>query len=634
MPYNCGLAEYLCNLYEDYKKNKDSLTAKFTRNLNSFKGIDIKQWKAKEGEGWRSKISIKLIKVKIFAAIAILCDYLLQGGKIPFLLKAARSENLPGDTEENAVDAMSDIITDQLVLRKADRETKNKIFSLGLYGMTFSKYDIEAIENEEYSTIAPEGIENPPADILRYDRIKKAKNVPGHRYVSVWNMFWDMEEKNPQKMRMIFEKGWASAYELRKKKGQSYYIDEAIDRALKEYQKRDSKNSDDLSPIEQLIPKRRKQIRILECWGRVPRQLYNEFVKMDQKSPDSRYLNVDDIEYNDEGDEIEILVEMADEEIIRIKERKPAKRPYKIAYWEEFLDETTGNGIADNGEDIQGAYVGVLRAIEDNSKLAGNVILALKKKFLEPGAFDELTPGMKVEISDACEDARQAIQQIVIQSMVEQLAPLLAIYMTLLDDITQIPKILHGFVVKGQDPQTAFQSNQLQENAGKYLGFVIRNYDDNIIEQEIKDLYDYNMMDPEVPAEKKCPCTVHATGFTGFQNKIIKGGAIREILNLVLSDQSGEMETQNKLDKLIRQVYESYDLDPDEFIRTEEEQMQYREQKSQAAEKGQEQARQAVIFENELKKDLESHKAELKSQEQEEKFQQDLILDSVKDNKK
>lgn len=641
MAYSSGLAEYALELFKDYKTNKEDFIKKCKENLNSFKGIDNhKNKRAKEGEGWRSKIFIKLVKVKIFAALAMLLDFLLQGGKVPFALKESEFEDTPEEVEETAVDRMTNKIEDQLETRKADKETKRSLFSMALYGMAWKKYNVEAFPRSAYKKIMPEEIENPTPDLIRYERSNTSEMIPGHRYVSIWSMFWDMEEEDVQKMQGLFERTLVSPFELRKKIGKPFYIDSAIKKVISEAKKQEKSGSDDaISPIEGLVKKRKRNIQDLEYWGRVPRKLVEEFeseLPERQKSEGavSEVSNINNLE--NDGDEVEVLIELAGDNIIRFK-RTDGKRPYKYAKWEEVQDETIGVGIADNGEGVQEAYNKTLRAISDNTDLAGNVILALKERFLEPGAFDELTPGMRIRISDECDDARKAVQQIMIESMVKDLYPLLAMLLALEDDVTQIPKILYGVIPKGQGADTAFQSNQLQENAGKYLGDVIRGYDQNIIEPEIRDIYDYNMDDPEIPVDAKCPCTVHATGFTGFQNKIIKGNSIRQMLALIFSDPTGELKAKSELDRMLEELWKSYDLDPDEFIKSEEKQM--KEAQDRANMEAQAKAEAELLIQKKIAAETEAamakkeHEAELGRRDKEDDFQRGIIKDEISPKK-
>jgi len=638
--YSSGLAEYLHGLFEDYKTNKSDFTKKCTENLNSFKGIDNKEWKIKEGEDWRSRTFIKLIKVKIFAAISMLCDFLLQGGKLPFMLKESEFEDKPGEVEETAVEKMTEKIRDQLEIRKADKETKRKIFSMGLYGMTWSKYDIEEHAQSGYEMVLPEGFDETLLDdpalkgLIRYKSINKTNRIPGHRYTSLWSMFWDMEEEDVQKMHGLFERTLISPYELRQKKDKPHYINSAISGAISQAARDDSSSSEDMSPVEKLVSKRKRNIPDYEYWGRVPRRIAEDFERdflhRRDKSKKKPKTEPELSNTQNDGDEIEILAEMAGNEVIRFK-RRTDKRPYKKATWEECLDETTGIGIADNGEDVQGVYNGTLRSIEDNSRLAGNVIVALKERFLAPGAFDEITPGMRVKVSDECDDAQKAVQQIVIKSMVGDLYPLLNLFDNLMDIVTQVSKQIYGAEVNQE--KTAFEANQLNENSLKYFGDIIRGFDNNIIELEIQDIYDYNMQDPGIPQEVKCPCIVHATGFTGFQNKIIKGNALRQILTLIMSDKSGELQSLNDIEKLMAEQYKSYDLDPDEFIKSEEKRQQEMQDKAQieakAKAEAEEMIRKKIAMESEAEIAKREHEAELKSKEKEDDFQRDMIKDAV-----
>ena len=619
-----GLATYLDELFIEWKKNQEPKEAKWNRNLKAVKGQDITKWKEGEAETWRSRTFIKLIKVKVFVAFSMLTDVFLQGGIIPFALKHSPYEEarLREQGQENLsedIEAMTDKIREQLEERRTDREYLKKILSLCYYGEAFSKYTLKKVSREVFRPAIVQDEETGEEMEVpeEMELTTETKKVPGHEYRSVWTIVRDPESEDLQKGRGLFEHDIASAFDLRKKIGLKGYIKEAIEEVIAENYKQDIvEYGDTLKPGLREVKYRSKHIPNKEFWGRVPRTIAEDF------EADKLGKKIDSVAYDlteDTGDDVEVLVELADKTVIRYVRRElNDMRPYKRCPWEDALDEDIGMGIADNMEDVQTSLVGMVRGFEDNKKLSGNVILGVKKRFLLPTVSDKITPGMQLEVSEACDDVRKAVQQVVIQDVGETLVSGIAMMEKWGDTVSQVPTIAQGFSLAKHKPDTLGEVQMMQENMGKYFGMIIRNMDEYFVEPEINDLYRYNMRDDEYEGARS-DLLVHATGFSSFHHKIVRMQKIKEVVSEVMGDPSGTLLREVKLRPHLEEIYKSLDLDIDTFLKTEDEKQQDREQEAAALAK--EQERQAAEKEGELA---------AKEQEEENKFQREVIRDAAK----
>lgn len=625
MPVETGLATYLTTLFDEWKKNREPLEKKWNRNLKIIKGEDVETWKVGEGDKWRSKTFIKVVKAKVFIAYSIIIDVFLQGGLVPFALKFSPFEEKrrqamgAQDDESKSIDEMTDRIREQLTDFRADKEYQKKILSLAYYGRGYSKYTIRSIDIPGFR---PSVVEDEDGNLVELPELPaygiEKKQVPGHEYRSVWCIVSDPENYDLQKNRGTFEYSLICPYELRQKIGKRFYIEEAIKGVIAEASKQDTVEKDDtLPPDKREVLYRKSSIKWREFWGRAPRGLVEEFEK-DSLGKDGVVSNPEWEE--DIGDEVEVMVEMADDTIIRFVRREDhAKRPYKKCLWEESLDEDIGVSIADNMEGIQTSLNGMQRAFEDNKKLSGNVITATKRRFLSPNTPENITPGMNIEVSESCDDARKAIAPIVIPDVGKTLLDGLNLMEKWGDVVSQVPTIAQGFSLAKHKPDTLGEVQLMMQNLGKYFGMVIKNIDEEFTEPEIRDLYDYNMMDADYPGEKS-DMTVHATGFTSFQNKVVVAQKIRELLALALSDRSGRIVREIKVRPHLEEIYKNMDVDVDKFLKTESEKQESDEKDRQAAEA----ARKA-------EEDKALRDAELKDKENEMEFQRDIIKEQVKE---
>lgn len=612
--YTSGLAEFVDKLIKTWaRQKKENLEPKLKANYDAVTNITDrhKAWKKDEAKGWRSNVWIGFVRVKIWAFYSIFLDTVLKAGKIPFTLE-------PSPYDENNMDArqlqqrdiriekMRDKIESQLTARHADRQYMLKWLSGAYYGMGFSKFDIDAIPNVFFKQVdmnlgdaaqymAPEEIEK----YTRFEMVREEEDVPGHRYVSIWNMVWDMEGDDLQTNAGYAEHIASCAYDLMQLKGKAGYLDDVIDNIIKNRKNEDRKTGTEgpaESPGKEKLNDRKQNFRRYEFYLRAPRKLCEEFEKNIKSGKlDVAYLGTiaEYEELEGEGDDIEIMGEIVDCEIIRYIRNETGKRGHHMWVIEQNLDESTGTGIADNMEGVQSSLIGMLRAFEDNKKLSANVTSAVKARYFNnPSQLDDIIPGKKFDISDSCDDVRKAIMPIVFPDVGESLLSGVNLMMQFKDDVSMVPTIMQGFSLPKQKADTAYELRQLTEMAGKYIGQAIRNNDEQFIEPEIQDIYEYNMIYGE-DESIKVNCKVKANGFTSFQNKEIRGMRMKEALALFMSSEI--LLPYVKIKPHLDIIYESMDEDPDKFIKSDEEMAQEGQQKQQQMAQAQAQAEQKAI---------------------------------------
>jgi len=400
--------------------------------------------------------------------------------------------------------------------------------------------------------------------------------------------------------------------------GEAYYIDDAIERVIENHSKALSTGKkDNLKPGLRNIKNRYNTIEELTFWCRVPKKTLENF-EADLKGSETPSLATD---YENDGDEVEIGAVMAENEVIRHVRIKPDSRPHGRVVWEIDLDGTSGIGVADNVESIQMVLNGMVRAFEDNKKLSANVIVAIKKSLLIDWS-GEFKPGENIEISEEARTAAEAIQQIIIQDVGETLLSGIGLMERYGDEVSMLPKILQGAVHEKQKVDTLGEMNLLQANAGKYIGSIIRNFDEGMIEPIISRFYEYNMLD-ETVSKGKGNYIAKPSGFSGFQNKILRLTKILQALNLVVSSPAIAAET--KLKPLLEETFRGLEIDPQGVFKTKQE----KEADAQAMAQARQQAfdEQGVVLlskykaeiEKEVTKIQESHKAKLEQLEAEHK---------------
>lgn len=579
-------------LYANWASDRKSLLEpKWQKNLNAFKSVSDGFWKKGEAVDWRSDTFVPLTHTKVMAAYAMLVDQILQNGKIPFLLspspdqeeafKRARRELMaqaqtqaqgqqgtppgqpgmvPGqqamalelpdeETVKRSIEAMQSRIEQQLGDCNADRAFMKIILSAAIYGEGWAHRFVDVKMTKRFQRLEFGG----SAATERWELDSQQDVFPAIEYVSVWNIYRDLETDDPQKSRGLALRQAVSPWHLRQFEGKPYYDVDAIREVIREARLgTQTKDVNASPPGERDIQRTKNDIEFLEFWTRVPSAYVKEYMKGSDASNYGALLAPEE-----SGEEVECLVATANERVIRFKALEEVSRPFYRAKWEEALDEVFARSVADNLAPWQLLINGLQRAYEDNKKLAGNVIIATKREHL--GQWDgSLTPGMEIEVMDTIDDVRKAFQSIVVPDVSVTLLDAQAGAKVGADEACMLPTVMQGSVLDKQKPDTAYEMQQLQANAGRYLGSVIKNFDEGLVEPLVWDFYNWNMSDPDV-TEGKGDFQVKAMGFAGFQDRLIRAQKLMQVLTLALS--TPQLTSLFDIRGLAADVLKAQDLD-------------------------------------------------------------------------
>ena len=602
-PEKTTLGGFIEQLYKNWGQARKKKEIHWQEDLDNFmaeedwKGVTTsrKTWKSrdtrkqKQEDQWKSEVFVRLVKQKVVMAYTFLNDLVLQGGKIPFMLKANTATYAPEEEEtaQAQADEMADIIRDQLVEAKADRTFMKGTFSMALYGECVVKSPLfHEIEKKRWARSYPPGFEG-NQEYAMFEKETWVEAKPALDYKSVWNIFVDPEYTDIQKSRGIIERDQICSYDLRQLQGRPGYDDEAIDMVIAEdvARTRVTEDTATLPPHLRDIPNPNRTIEYIEFWGRVPIRYLTDFA-VDNKQFDevaaSRFdlelPQIDDPERI--GEDIEVQVIMANDTIIRIMLNDQGKRPYHLCKFEEILDEPHGIGTARNLIDAQLITNGAYRNAIDNIALSGNVIIGTDDDALVPGQSKKVWPGKNFRFVGGT-DVRKAMGSIRIQNVAGDLLELLALAKQHADEESQIPRIMQGDTAPKKKPDTLGEINLLYQNAGKYMGQVVKNLDEELIEPVLEEFYDYNMMIDSNQAIKG-DFAVHALGFNSFQSKVVKSNALKDFLQLLLLHET--LMSEADIRPILEEIGKAMDLDPDQFLLTAEEKQKMQELQAQAAE--------------------------------------------------
>jgi len=585
------LGEFALARYKAWRDDRKPTDAKWEKNYNAFHRI-LQEWRDGDAKkSWKSRAVLGYAKQKIVSGVSLVLDTMLQGGEIPFMMKLSpysRHQQADPERAKRDVDSMTRLHRQQLRDCHADRAFAMNVLSAATYGETFAVRRVISVERPGFQPVQIPGITDTSTlspDLIQWEPYTQTTLAPSWEDESNWNIFRDMEVNDPRKGIGYFRRRFITATELRSKLGKPFFIDANI-RTMLEQQKtggnpaipvpdpEDGADNATKPPGLREIKNTTRSIRYLEGFLEVPRayaenfQRYVEYIATGGNAQSSMNFRTTDTELA--GDTVECMVVLANELVVRFARVDPQERNLYRAVWEHSIDNPNGIGVADNVEPEQNAMSGALRHIENTSKLASSLILAMRERAFEnPEDFNKgIQEGfLKLIIHEDFDgSAADAIHQVTIKDAGKAVIDLIKMLEGFGDNDSMIPKLSQGIANPRQE--TAFADAQRAEKAGKYIAGVIRNFDEGLIEPIMTDFYRFNMEDPAI-TEGKGDYIIIPTGFSSFQDRVQRITKLQQWLVLILSDP--RMSDEYSIPRLGEAIGKALDMDPDEFRKTEEE---------------------------------------------------------------
>jgi hypothetical protein len=133
---------------------------------------------------------------------------------------------------------------------------------------------------------------------------------------------------------------------------------------------------------------------------------------------------------------------------------------------------------------------------------------------------------------------------------------------------TLVPRISQGMPSGGKT--TAYEIQQQVAASSKYIGAVVRRFDECLIEPIVSWFYNYNMRDPD--NQGKGNFAVQAQGFAAYQDRLLQFDQLMKLTQIFMGNPMMAVNTN------IRAIQEkmaiALDQDPSVILRTEAEAQQ------------------------------------------------------------
>ena len=580
------LSEHLLGTVLDAAKaNRADIEAKWNRNRairHANPDLDPKgPWKKNERKGkWKSDTFFAYGRQKHIAAYSIASDALFKDGRVPFQVliddEGQATEEMEADPAMSAF-ADNNIEWEQTrMLRQHRASHAVEELSAALDDdLTYGECWGHAYVTDE---VFPRRVPVAPGVM---QTIEERREILAFEHVSPWEMYYDMEAgRDPETWNYCIREQQKSLFDIAQMAAAGAPFNPvAVRRVLESNAGKAAPGAGSqenvTAPRLRELPKRMKNVWVREFSALVPATKLAQFERQwnaDTASAPTAGAS-EPQEPNETGevrewDQVRVWAITAGNEVIAYL-RDPGKLRYHRVEWEPNNDRQGGVGIPDKMEFVTKVLNGMIRSYENNAKLLSNLTAAVKREMMDTDPEDALgDEGGIIALSENCTDARQAIQQITFQSILAPLTEGIRMFLEFGDYESQLPRAEQG--AQGDNSQTAFELQQRLERSGKYIGGGVRRFDD-MIQWYVGQQCDFNQANPAETVGVG-NFRVIATGFSSFQNQIVRLNKLLQTLNTIIA--SPDLSRMHKLQWLLREIYKAQDIDPDQLLKSPDEQAQ------------------------------------------------------------
>lgn len=380
--------------------------------------------------------------------------------------------------------------------------------------------------------------------------------------VNPWFFYPDNTTEDKGNLNDTIEAHPMTALELKKLRDHEGFRPEAITRALER------------KPEEYLSTSFAEFAKLSE---NNPNLYKNKYLVLEYHGPiTQKHIDQMDIEpcYESINNEYYGEVWVCQGEVIRIELESIEASfavPYYISVWEKDPGSVFGYGVPLMMEDSQRVVNESWHMILDNSAISSGPQVAMLKHLIEPANGKwELAPRAVWYLTDPQATIDQAMQFFNVPNVTEQIVPIMQMAQSFAEEESGIPLIAAG-LQSPEATETATGNLLIRHASTTLLDFMSEEWDDNITEPIITNMYAWNMQNSAKP-EIKGSYVVDVRTSTEYKNKQLH---IRDLEKLsVESAQNPELAKWIDQGELQRMRLEMMNLPSRMVIKTREQVMQ------------------------------------------------------------
>jgi len=400
-------------------------------------------------------------------------------------------------------------------------------------------------------------------------KLKHSRTMsPGMKQTSVWNIYPDPAcGESIHNGDFLFECDKLSAQKLKKlkleklKDGTPIYIHSQIDKVLEEGPgkcKLDGGNPHNNT-------KNQKQFQIWYFTGVIKRA---EMVLMGA-------VGIDDLP--DDVVDVSAIVTLVNDSVIRatINPLESGSFPYRVLNWSRREGSWAGVGVSEQVAMPQRMVNASTRALLNNAgKSAGAQTVMDQNAVVPADGKWEMTPDKLWWLAPnaVTDDVRKIFMSIALPNMGPQLMAIIQYAFKLAEEASNIPLVAQGR--DSENTPATFGAAELQNNnAHTLLRSLAYQIDDDITEPVVRDLYEWLLLDEDVPEDEKGDFKINAKGSIAMVEKAVQEMVLSQLLP-ASKDPAFGMNPK----KVAEQYLMAKRLDPRKLQYTEEEQAEMAKQ--------------------------------------------------------
>ena len=596
-----GLAGYIRGKYRESEDGRLSDEQRWLKAYKNYRGTSEDSEDYRKSE--RSKVTVKITKVKVLAAFGQLVDILFSQGKVPisveptpmpegveeFVHLKSPADSLsksdpygfegdgrelaPGAMEaselelgpyademseanlaagpskmgepqlspaKEAARKMEKLIHDQLLDASAVSELRKGLFEQCLLGTGIVKGPFNHTKTiHRWSSDGGSRYYDP-----------EEKLVPRLSHVSCWDLYPDPSALSLEDAEYIIERHRMNRSQLRSLRNRPFFDVDAIEACLtmgSSYEERYFENDlyADNDPIYN-----EDRFEVLEYWGVLDAKMAEE-IQLDLPKNTSPL------------DQIQVNAWVCGNEILRVVLNPfvPERLPYQVFPYEKNPYRFFGIGVPENMEDAQLLMNGHVRMAIDNLALAGNLIFEVDENMMVPGQSMDIYPGKIFRRQSGAPGTgitgikfpSTAVENLQMYDKARQLA----------DEETGIPSIVHGQTGVTGTGRTAAGLSMLMGSAGLGIKTVIKNIDDHLLRPLGENMFMWNMQFSEDEDATMGDLEIKPKGTTSVMMKEVRSQRLTMLLQTVSNPMLAPFV---KLPTLIKELAIAQDMEPDELV--------------------------------------------------------------------
>mgnify|MGYP001206137836 FL=1 len=601
-----GLSGYVRSKYQEAEDGRLADEQRWLRAYKNYRGTSEDSEDYRKSE--RSKVTVKITKVKVLAAFGQLVDILFANGKVPI---AVESTPMPEGIEEFVhLETPVDKQTDPYGFEGDGRELpagalqateleEQQELELGPYAKDMANANLAAgPSNMGEPQLAPAKEAARKMEKLIHDQLldasavselrkgifeqcllgtgivkgpfnhskvihKWSKDDDGTRYydpqdklvprlsaVSCWDLYPDPSAISLDDAEYVIERHRMNRSQLRSLAQRPFFDADAIEECLymgSQYEERHFEHTlyADNDPTYS-----EGRFEVLEYWG-----------VLDAKM--AREIQLDIPEKTSDLDQVHINAWICGNQILRVVLNPfvPERLPYQVVPYEKNPYRFFGVGVAENMDDAQLLMNGHVRMAIDNLALAGNLIFEVDENMMVPGQSMDIYPGKIFRRQSGAPGTgitgikfpSTAVENLQMYDKARQLA----------DEETGIPSISHGQTGVTGTGRTASGLSMLMGSASLGIKTVIKNIDDHLLRPLGESMFMWNMQFSEDEEDIIGDLEIKPKGTSSVMQKEVRSQRLTALLQTVTNPMLAPFV---KLPTLIKELAIAQDMDPDELV--------------------------------------------------------------------